>query len=341
MSTQPPYTESYAKGAQTPPLIEQTLGAFFDDMVERFPDREALVVVHQGRRFTYRQLQTEANRLASALLRLGLEPGDRIGIWSHNNAEWVLMQLATAKAGLILVNINPAYRTAEVEYALNKVECKAVVAMPSFKTSDYIGMLRELAPEWAGQQAGELRADKLPGLRHAIWIDVAGEGEDVPGFMRFTELMQTGDPQDARLPEVGRLLHNTDAINIQFTSGTTGFPKGATLTHRNILNNGFFIGEAMKLSEQDRLCIPVPLHHCFGMVLDNLAVLPTAAASSTRTTPSSRCPCCRRCRTRSAPASTACRPCSLPSSITPASGSSTCRPCAPASWPAARARSRS
>jgi fatty-acyl-CoA synthase len=272
MST--PLTHSHTRGRTDTPLIEQTLGAFFDAMVERFPEREALVVVHQGRRYTYRELQTESRRLASALLRLGLKPGDRIGIWSHNNSEWVLMQLATAMAGLVLVNINPAYRTAEVEYALNKVDCKALVVMPRFKTSDYLGMLRELAPEWAHARAGQpLESQTLPHLKHAIWIDVEGEGADEPGFMRFTELMKTGDPQDARLAEVARLLHNGDAINIQFTSGTTGFPKGATLTHRNILNNGFFIGEAMKLTEEDRLCIPVPLYHCFGMVLGNLAVL--------------------------------------------------------------------
>ncbi len=265
---------SHARGATTPPLIEQTLGAFFDAMVEQVPEREALVVAHQQRRYTYRQLQTESRRLASALLGLGLKPGDRIGIWSHNNAEWVLMQLATAMTGLVLVNINPAYRTAEVEYALNKVDCKALVVMPRFKTSDYLGMLRELAPEWAHARPGQpLESQTLPHLQHAIWIDVAGEGADEPGFTRFSDLMKTGDPQDARLAQVARLLHNTDPINIQFTSGTTGFPKGATLTHRNILNNGFFIGEAMKLTEADRLCIPVPLYHCFGMVLGNLAVL--------------------------------------------------------------------
>ena len=272
--TTSPAIESCTRGAQTQPLIEQTIGAFFDDMVQRFPEREALVSVHQQRRYTYRQLQSEANRLASALLGLGLEPGDRIGIWSHNNAEWVLMQLATAQIGLILVNINPAYRTAEVEYALNKVECKALVTMPRFKTSDYLLMLRELAPEWAHARTGEvLESVTLPHLRHVIWIDVPDEGADEPGFQRFSALLKTGDPQDARLPAVARLLHSQDAINIQFTSGTTGFPKGATLTHRNILNNGFFIGEAMRLTERDRLCIPVPLYHCFGMVLGNLAVL--------------------------------------------------------------------
>ena len=267
------FTESYARGDTGRPLIEQTIGAHFDAMVERFPEREALVVQHQQRRYTYRQLQTESNRLASALLGLGLRPGDRVGIWSHNNAEWVLMQVATAKAGLVLVNINPAYRVSEVEYALNKVGCRALVTMPAFKTSDYIGMLRELAPEWASAKPGELQSARLPQLKHAIWIDVEGEGDDEPGFERFSALMKTGNPADPRLEAMARLLTAKDPINIQFTSGTTGFPKGATLTHRNILNNGFFIGEAMRLSEQDRLCIPVPLYHCFGMVLGNLACL--------------------------------------------------------------------
>ena len=274
MSASSTAAPSHARGATEPPLIEQTIGALFDALVERYPEREALVVAHQQRRYTYRQLQTEANRLASALLGLGLSPGDRVGIWSHNNAEWVLMQLATAKAGLVLVNINPAYRTAEVEYALNKVDCKALVTMPRFKTSDYIGMLRELAPEWAHAKAGEpLESQTLPHLKHAIWIDVAGEGADEPGLMRFSDLIQRGDPADERVARIARLLHPRDPINVQFTSGTTGFPKGATLTHRNILNNGFFIGEAMKLTHEDRRCIPVPLYHCFGMVLGNLAVL--------------------------------------------------------------------
>ncbi|MCK9514957.1 MAG: AMP-binding protein [Ottowia sp.] len=267
-------TSSYARGADHPPLIEQPIGAFFDGMVERFPDREALVVVHQQRRYTYRQLQAEVNKLASALLKLGLAPGDRIGIWSHNNTEWVLMQLATAKVGLILVNINPAYRTAEVDYALNKVDCKALVTMPSFKTSNYLAMLRELAPEWAHARAGEpLQAERLPNLQHVFWIDVAGQGQDEAGIRRFSDLLGSGDADDPAVARAAAGLGNNDAINIQFTSGTTGFPKGATLTHRNILNNGFFIGEAMKLTEQDRLCIPVPLYHCFGMVLGNLAVL--------------------------------------------------------------------
>ena len=169
---------SQAAGRTDVPLIEQTIGAFFDAMASRQPQREALVSVHQGRRYSYAELAVEVDRLASALLGLGLKPGDRIGIWSHNNVEWVLMQLATAKVGLVLVNINPAYRTSEVEYALNKVGCKLLVTMARFKTSDYLGMLRELAPEWSGQTPGKLNAKQLPHLHTVVWIDEAGQGAD-------------------------------------------------------------------------------------------------------------------------------------------------------------------
>ncbi len=262
---------SHARGATDQPLIEQTIGDFFAQMAARQPAREALVSRHQGLRYTYAELHRSARQLASALLGLGLAPGDRVGIWSHNNAEWVLMQLATAQVGIILVNINPAYRTAEVEYALNKVGCKALVAMPQFKTSDYLGMLRELAPELSDHTPGQLEAARLPTLRTVVWIDVADEGDDQPGMVRFSDLLAEGHAEDVRIDQIGATLQNTDPINIQFTSGTTGFPKGATLTHRNILNNGFFIGECMRLTPEDRLCIPVPLYHCFGMVLGNLA----------------------------------------------------------------------
>jgi fatty-acyl-CoA synthase len=259
-------SSSQDRGAIEPPLIEQTIGAFFDTMAARQPEREALVSRHQGLRLTYGELQEQSRRLASALLGLGLAPGDRVGIWSHNNAQWLLMQLATAMAGIVLVNINPAYRTSEVEYALNKVGCKALVTMSRFKTSDYLAMLRELGRE------------RLPQLEHVVWIDVPGLGDEEPGAARFSSLIASGDPHDARLAQIGAGLRADDAINIQFTSGTTGFPKGATLTHRNILNNGFFIGEAMKLTARDRLCVPVPLYHCFGMVLGNLACLTHGSA---------------------------------------------------------------
>ena len=264
-------TASYAKGRTDVPLIEQTIGDFFADMAQRQGSRDALVSRHQGLRYSYGQLHAATRQLASALLNLGLIKGDRIGIWSHNNAEWVLMQLATAQVGLILVNINPAYRTTEVEYALNKVGCKALVAMPQFKTSDYLGMLRELAPELLTSEPGQLQAKRLPELRSVVWIDVAGQGDEQPGMLRFSELLAQGESGDERINVIAATLSNNDPINIQFTSGTTGFPKGATLTHRNILNNGFFIGECMKLTPEDRLCIPVPLYHCFGMVLGNLA----------------------------------------------------------------------
>ena len=268
-----PLSRSQASGATEIPLIEQPIAAFFDHIASWLPDHEALVSCHQRRRYSYRELQSESRRLASALLGLGLAAGDRIGIWSHNSAEWLLMQLATARVGLILVNINPAYRTAEVEYALNKVGCKALVTMARFKTSDYVGMLRELAPEWTHGQSGQLQSVALPNLKTVVWIDEADQGEEQAGMLRFSELLASGDADDARLDAIAVTLKASDAINIQFTSGTTGFPKGATLTHRNILNNGFFIGEAMKLTPADRLCIPVPLYHCFGMVLGNLACL--------------------------------------------------------------------
>ena len=270
-----PLTHSQARGATEPPLIEQTIGAFFDSMVQRQPNHEALVSCHQGRRYTYLALQTQARQLASALLRQGLVPGDRVGIWSHNNAEWVLMQLATAEVGLVLVNINPAYRTSEVEYALNKVGCRLLVTMARFKTSDYLGMLRELAPEWAHGQPGALCAQRLAHLSTVVWIDAPdhepASSAHEPGLLRFTDFLASGDAQDPSVAQAAATLQATDPINIQFTSGTTGFPKGATLTHRNILNNGLFIGECMRLTAADRLCIPVPLYHCFGMVLGNLA----------------------------------------------------------------------
>ena len=275
---------SIAHGTTDTPLIERTIGGFFDDMTARQPQREALVSRHEGVRYTYRELQAESNRLASALLGLGLSPGDRVGIWSHNNAAWLLLQIATAKVGLILVNINPAYRTAEAEYALRKVDCKALVTMARFKTSDYLGMLRELAPELDSLEAGDrLHAARLPGLQHVVWIDGvhadrpnhydADAPADLPGVRRFSQLLASGRADDARVAQIQAGLSQNDPINIQFTSGTTGFPKGATLTHRNILNNGFFIGECMRLTPEDRLCIPVPLYHCFGMVLGNLACI--------------------------------------------------------------------
>jgi fatty-acyl-CoA synthase len=262
--------QSYVHGASDKPLLGETIGRFFDAACTRLAERPALVVRHQKVRMSYGELRAAADKLAAGLLTLGLQPGDRIGIWSPNNSEWVLTQFATAKAGLILVNINPSYRVAELEYALNKVGCKALILAERFKSSDYVGMLRELAPELARAMPGKLESARLPALRAVI---VLGESEQ-PGCLRFSDILGRGGAAEAkRLEELAPVLQFDEPINIQFTSGTTGFPKGATLSHHNILNNGFFIGEAMRLTPEDRLCIPVPLYHCFGMVLGNLAAL--------------------------------------------------------------------
>ena len=271
-SANAPLKMSQDRGPETP-LIEATIGDFFDAMVERYPDREALVVCHQNIRWTYRQLQQQVNRLASAMIEMGLEIGDRVGIWSHNNAEWLLMQLATAKVGVILVNINPAYRSFELQYALNKLGCSALVLMRHFKSSDYANIIRELCPEIYHKPYYQLDLVEIPTVERIIWIDNPDSEEEFGFMQKFSEWMQEGSADDPRVAERQAQLKNTDPINVQFTSGTTGTPKGATLTHRNILNNGYFIGEAMDLSEEDRLCIPVPLYHCFGMVLGNLAIL--------------------------------------------------------------------
>ncbi len=263
-------TQSYVHGASAKPLIGETIGVHFSSAVRRWGDREALVVRHQDIRWSYADLEREVDAFAAGLLALGLEPGDRIGIWSPNNSEWVVTQFATAKAGLILVNINPAYRITELEYALNKVSCKTLITAASFKTSDYLGMLAEIAPEINDCEPGALTSARLPHLTTVIQIG----GESAPGMYAYGEIAgMAGNAEKQRLAELEDELQFDDPINIQFTSGTTGFPKGATLTHFNILNNGFFVGEAMKLDETDRLCIPVPLYHCFGMVLGNLACI--------------------------------------------------------------------
>jgi fatty-acyl-CoA synthase len=265
---------SYVSGASTKPLLGLTIGAAFDAACAAHPDVPALISRHQKIRWTYAEMRTRVDALAAGLLALGLEPGDRLGIWAPNCAEWALTQFATAKAGLILVNINPAYRLSEAEYALNKVGCKALVTAVAHKTSEYLHMLRELAPELNAARPGDLHAARLPDLRLVITL---GE-QDHAGCIAFHQACDAGTPADVeRLAEIGPALQFDDAINIQFTSGTTGFPKGATLSHHNILNNGYFVGEAIGLSVGERLCIPVPLYHCFGMVMGNLGCITHAA----------------------------------------------------------------
>ena len=269
---------SYASGTSAVPLIGETIGVHFDRTVERWPERPALIVRQQGVRLTWRELAEKVDALAAGLLALGLAPGERIGIWSPNNAEWAITQFATAKAGLILVNINPAYRLSELEYALNKVGCRALITATRFKTSDYVGMIQTLAPELARSRPGGLHAAKLPQLRTVIQIGAAADPL-TPGAIPFEEVYGLGRAGErVRLGDLARMLQFDDPINIQFTSGTTGLPKGATLTHHNILNNGFFLGELMGYTEADKVCIPVPLYHCFGMVIGNLACLTHGAA---------------------------------------------------------------
>jgi fatty-acyl-CoA synthase len=238
---------SYAHGACDEPLLGETIGANLDRTVARVPDAEALVSRHQGIRLTYAELGQAVDRLAGGLLSAGLRPGDRVGVWGPNRAEWALVQYATAKVGVILVNINPAYRTSELQFALAQSGCRALFAAPALKGSDFVAMLKEV------------RAS-LPALERAIFFETP-EWEEI----------SSGGASVDEVNSIAEGLGFDDPINIQYTSGTTGFPKGATLTHHNILNNGHFIAQLLAYTEADRVCVPVPLYHCFGMVIGNLA----------------------------------------------------------------------
>jgi fatty-acyl-CoA synthase len=258
------YPTSHVCGDTAPALIEETIGAVLERALARWPDVEALVSCEQGIRWTFADFGRRVDRLAAGLLALGLVPGERVGIWAPNCAEWTLTQFATAKAGLIQVNINPAYRLSELEYTLNKVGVKALISAEAFKTSDYIGMIETLAPEIAASAPGDLRAARLPELRIVAKISGARRAG-------WFELSDIAADDFALLRSTAATLNCRQPINIQFTSGTTGLPKGATLSHRNIVNNAYFVGASMGLKAGDRLCVPVPLYHCFGMVMSNLA----------------------------------------------------------------------
>jgi fatty-acyl-CoA synthase len=258
---------SYVCGIGDQPLIYTTIGNALSRAAARWGDREALVVRHQDVRMTWDGLDRTVTDYAAGLLSLGLQPGERVGVWAPNCAEWVIAQFATAKAGLIQVNINPAYRVHELEYALNKVGCRALITATRFKSSHYLEMLAQLLPELAHCNPGQLQAAKAPELRYVIRLG----DESTDGMLNFRDLAHAWSAKDCRrLAALAQELQPDDPINIQFTSGTTGSPKGATLTHFNILNNGHFVGEAMRFTERDRLCIPVPFYHCFGMVMGNL-----------------------------------------------------------------------
>jgi fatty-acyl-CoA synthase len=265
---------SHVMGVDTDPLLEITIPQLLKQTATRLPDHEAAVFPAQNIRWTYAEFAAEVDNLAGGLLRIGVSKGDRVGIWSPNRYEWLLTQFATARIGAILVCINPAYRLFELEFALNKVGCAALIIAPEFKSSNYVEMIKELAPELKIGRPGNLQAKRLPALRSVICM-----GKNIPqGMMGFDAVCEMGGrvPSDD-LDQISDSLNAQEAINIQFTSGTTGSPKGACLTHRNIVNNANFVSATMAFSEEDRLCIPVPFYHCFGMVMGTLGCVSKGA----------------------------------------------------------------
>ena len=261
---------SYTCGPQDKPLLAMTIGAAFDQTVARFPDREALVAREQDVRMTWSELGVLVNKSARALLALDIKPGERVGIWSPNCVQWLVTQFATAKVGAILVNINPAYRTSELEYALKQSGCAWLISASSFKSSDYHAMISDLLPELAPAVPGKLDSPRLPMLKGVVSLS----DHPAPGMMSWQSVLSGAHAvSEEELVEVSSSLQFDDPINIQYTSGTTGFPKGATLSHYNILNNGYMVGESLGLTEHDRMVVPVPLYHCFGMVMGNLGAM--------------------------------------------------------------------
>ncbi|NQY76113.1 MAG: AMP-binding protein [Halomonas sp.] len=266
---------SYTSSTADKPLLGMTIGDKFDQVAAQYPDNDALIALHQNIHWSYRELQREVNRCARALLAMGVKKGDRVGIWAPNCSEWTLSQFATAKIGAILVNINPSYRTHELEYALNQSGARFLITAHQFKSSNYTAMLYELAPELNHCAEGALNAHKLPQLQCIINLS----DEKHSGMWRWADFIGQADTvSQTEVDDLQATLQFDDPINIQYTSGTTGFPKGATLSHHNILNNGFFVAESMGFTSEDRLVIPVPLYHCFGMVMGNLGCVTHGAA---------------------------------------------------------------
>jgi fatty-acyl-CoA synthase len=283
----PPGSLSFVAGPTDASLHFMTIPQLLDRTVARHGSRDAAVFVAQNQRLSWYDLQQQADNMAAALLAMGIRRGNRVGIWSPNRLEWLLTQFATARIGAVLVNINPAYKSSELEYALNKVRCRMLVMARGYKSNDYLDTLRQLAPEIDRPgEAGDLTSLKLEHLKHVILLDdlslpvhEAAKSPVPARAMRFKDfLQQAGPAQHARLKDLSAALDPDDAINIQFTSGTTGHPKGATLSHFNIVNNARFAGKSMALNHEDRMCIPVPLYHCFGMVLGVLTCTAAGAA---------------------------------------------------------------
>lgn len=269
-------TPSYISGVSEIPLKGQTIGDCFDATVARHSERDALISRHQGLRYTWRELQAVVDRTARALLAIGVTKGERVGIWAPNCAEWAITQFATAKIGAVLVNINPSYRTHELEFALNQSGASTLVLQGAFKASNYVDMLTELAPEIAAASPANFSSARLPNLTRVICLDAE---RAQPGMLTWNTLLERADEIDAAsLAELQASLQFDEPINIQYTSGTTGAPKGATLSHHNILNNGLFVAERINLTCEDRMVIPVPLYHCFGMVMGNLGCMTHGAA---------------------------------------------------------------
>jgi fatty-acyl-CoA synthase len=267
---------SFVSGISDRPLIYRTMDGVLKAAVKEGADRTALVFPYQATRFTFAEFDREVERVARGMIACGLKPGERIGIWAPNRVEWLLTLFAAARAGLVLVNINPAYRSFELEYALRLVGCSALVFSPSFKSSDYAAMLAALIPELAAAAPGRVVCVAFPDLRLLIQLG----GEPLLGTLSFDDLVGRGRDVDAgAMALIEEQLDPDQVFNIQFTSGTTGRPKGATMTHFNLVNNGFFVGEGLRLTADDKICIPVPLYHCFGMVLGVLAAMTHGAAS--------------------------------------------------------------
>jgi fatty-acyl-CoA synthase len=273
--------KSYFHSGGTESLLGATIPEHFLDVVDRFPTHEAIVSLPQSKRQTYQELSNAIDQLARGLVGIGYGKGDRIGVWSTDNLEWLLLQMATARIGAVLVNINPAYRVRELAYALERSEVQGLFAIPKFRSSDYVAMLVELLPELQQAHSGELQSEVFPFLRQVVLYDPADPDSTKrphPGFLTWSEVIQAGSEIDiATVDTITASLDRDDAINIQYTSGTTGFPKAVVLSHHNILNNAYFSARAMHFTDNDRLCIPVPFYHCFGMVLANLLCLSVGA----------------------------------------------------------------